>query len=221
VKNGLPTGEKMVKNRFPNRPLYLLVGMLFTLLVIGIFQSYQMSTMLSEIENIKTAIATKPSANYASDAASNAASNVTGSVKLKQILEEITPKGTPDYGKEAGVSYDNVEESLDVLRGNATLSLSTDEQQRYEKIANTEGTACRYCCGASTLAQNCGCSHNIALQGLVKLLIKSTQYTDEQILQEIKKWQILFFPKATLQEELQRRNINPESFELPAMRGGC
>jgi hypothetical protein len=152
--------------------------------------------------------------NVVSDGASE------GSI-LEQVLKEITPIGTPSYGKKAGVSYDKVEQSLGILRGYAALSLDQEEQQRYEVIANTGGTACKYCCGASKLSQNCGCSHNIALQGLTKWLIKNTDYSNNQILQEIRNWQILFFPKPTLQEELQRRNIQPESVGLPTMRGGC
>jgi hypothetical protein len=146
---------------------------------------------------------------------------ISESNTLQKILEEITPTGTPSYGKKAGISYDGVEAGLETLRGYAALSLNSEEQQRYEAIADTEGTPCKYCCGATKLSQNCGCSHNIALQGLAKWLIKNTDYSNGQILQEIKKWQILFFPKPTLQEELQKRDIQPESVGLPAMRGGC
>ncbi len=196
------------KNRDTNgvRDFRITFAMLSALLILTLFQSYQLFALSSEINAKK----------------GNTVASVTGgSDILQNIIEEVTPKGTPDYGEKAGVSYDNVEEALGTLSSYAGLSLSAEEQQRYETIANTEGTACSYCCGATKLAQNCGCSHNIALQGLTKWLIKNTNYSNEQIIQEIKKWQILFFPQPTLQEELQKRNINPESVGLPTMRGGC
>lgn len=187
---------------------------LVALVIIALFQTYQISTLESRLSNLKvTGVAAKVTTEESKPGGEENT--------LQQILQEITPKGTPDYGNKAGVSYDKVEEGLGVLRGYATLSLSSKEQERYNKIANTDGTACRYCCGATRLSQNCGCSHNIALQGLVKWLIKNTNYSDNEILKEIRKWQILFFPRPTLQEELQRRNIQPEAVGLPTMRGGC
>jgi hypothetical protein len=191
-----------------NKISYVIVGILSILLVITVFQSYQISLLTSEMENVKI-----------TGAVIGTSTNKDNT--LQQILEEITPKGTPDYGEEAGVSYDKIEESLRTLVGYRTISLNGAEEERYNTIANTEKTACHYCCGASRLSQNCGCSHNIALQGLVKWLIKNTEYSNDQILGEIRKWQILFFPRPTLQEELEKRNINPESVGLPAMRGGC
>lgn len=176
--------------------LYTSVGILLVLLVITVFQSFQISKLSSDVKT-------------------------DGSSGLQQIREEITPKGTPEYGAEAGVSYDKVEEGLNILTGYATLALSTKEKQRYETIANSQETACKFCCGATKLAQNCGCSHNKALSGLTKWLIKNTDYSDKEILQEIKNWQILFFPKPTLEEELQERNIQPGSVGLPSMVGGC
>ena len=147
---------------------------------------------------------------------------ITGSATdIQKIIEEIMPRGIPEYGNNAGVSFDNVEQSLSVLVQYANLQLNEAEQQRYEEIASVEGTACSYCCGATRLDQNCGCSHNIALQGLVKWLIKNTNYSDEQILKEVRNWQIVFFPQPALEEELQKRNINPEAYGLPSMRGGC
>lgn len=189
------------------------IGILVIVLAITMFQSYQIFKLSSEIKNIKITGAVV--------GISTTGSETSESSTLQQILEEITPKGTPDYGKKAGVSYDKVEESLRTLTGYTTLPLSSEEQQRYDEIASTEGTACNYCCGVTKLTQNCGCSHNIALQGLTKWLIKNTDYSNDQILQEIRKWQILFFPRPTLEEELQKRNIQPESVGLPAMRGGC
>ncbi len=42
----------------------------------------------------------------------------------------------------------------------------------------------------------CGCAHSFAMRGLAKYLITkhSSEYTDEQILEELAKWKTLFFP---------------------------
>ncbi len=189
----------------------LIVGMLAVVLALTAFQSYQLSLISASGVNTKTANAI----------VSESSNDVSNTNELQQIINEITPKGTPDYGAKAGVSYDNVEAGLRTLTGYATISLSPEEQSTYDKIASVPGTSCGYCCGSTTLDQNCGCSHNIALQGLTKWLIQNTDYSEEQILQEIKNWRILFFPQPALQEELQNRNIDPNAVGLPTMVGGC
>lgn len=42
----------------------------------------------------------------------------------------------------------------------------------------------------------CGCAHSFAMRGLAKYLITehASEYTDEQILEELAKWKTLFFP---------------------------
>jgi len=154
---------------------------------------------------------------------------VTGkTISAEQILAEIMPTGTPDYGAEAGVSYDNVEGSLRILTGyHSSISLNGNDEQRYIDIATTPDTACEYCCGignagfgTSTGKIACGCSHNVAFGGLTKWLIENTDYTDKQIVNEIQKWKILFFPKDAVKEEMQRRGVSGQAV-LPSMVGGC
>ncbi|MDN5327614.1 MAG: hypothetical protein PWP03_252 [Candidatus Woesearchaeota archaeon] len=197
-----------------NKTRFATLTILVLLLILIILQIFQILGLSLEIRTIKVRNATISTADYISGPTS---SNST----LQHLLEKITPTGTPDYGSAARVSYDNVEEGLQILARYAALSLTSDEQQRYDEIANAEETSCKYCCDVTKLAQNCGCSHNIALQGLVKWLIKNTNYSNKEILQEIKKWQTLFFPKPTLQEELRKRNITLEYVGLPSIVGEC
>ena len=153
----------------------------------------------------------------------------SGKNEVQQVLEEITPSGVPDYGADAGVSYDSVEESLRTLvTYHQTISLEGDELQRYVTIATSKGTSCGFCCeigesgfGRSDGKLACGCSHNVALSGLTKWLIKNTGYTNEQIRSEIQKWKTLFFPREALKAELRRRNMSLESAGIPSMVGGC
>lgn len=60
----------------------------------------------------------------------------------------------------------------------------------------TEAQAKQYRATPGTPA--CGCAHSFAMRGLAKYLIQKhgSEYTDEQILDELAKWKTLFFPGA-------------------------
>lgn len=153
----------------------------------------------------------------------------TGSASIQTIMDEVVPKGTPEYGGMAQVSFDNVDSSLQTLVGyHMSIQLDGEDLQRYIKIGTTRETACEFCCGIGErgFANSdgnilCGCSHNIAFSGLTKWLIKNTDYNDEQIVEAIKDWKGVFFPGPMVSKELARRGINPESVGLPAIQGGC
>lgn len=125
----------------------------------------------------------------------------------------VIPTGTPPiYGKELGVKYDYVSPSNQKLAdetirllGNIDRSEELNEKQleRYIDILYNmnKGISCEYCCGArSIIFENgdmaCGCAHSYAMRGLTKYLIKyhGDEFTDEEILTEIGKWKVLFFP---------------------------
>lgn len=205
---------------------YIVMALLGALLLITVFQSYQISSLASEIQGIE--VTGKVTTSSGGDTGSTGSSS-SGTPTLQQVLEEITPTGTPDYGEEAGVSYEEVESSLKTLMGyHREIELSGDHKDRYIGIATSENTACEFCCGIGNAGFGrsdgsiaCGCSHNLASSGLTKWLIKNTDYTDQEIKDEIQNWKVLFFPRDSVKEELERRNINPESAGLPAMVGGC
>ena len=190
----------------------VITALLAVLLIITVFQSFQIAQLSS---NGTGFTATK----------STSGSGMTA----EEILAEITPTGTPDYGQAAGVSYDNVEAGLSILTGyERSIALTGNDQQRYIEVATTQGNACEFCCGIGDAGFGtadgrlaCGCSHNIAFGGLTKWLIQNTDYTNEQISGEIQKWKVLFFPEGSVTKELERRNIAPESVGLKSMVGGC
>lgn len=146
---------------------------------------------------------------------------------VAKIAAEILPKGKPPYGDAAGVSFDNVEASMNKLatyhRG---MTLSGKDQERYIKVSTTDGTACEFCCGAvgsfgtSSGQLACECEHNIAFSGLTKWLIKNSDYTDDQIVQEVQKWKASFFPGPTVKKIMQSRGLATNS-GLPQQVGGC
>jgi len=120
---------------------------------------------------------------------------------------DVMPKGTPDiYGSELGVSYNDVSASnpqladatMQKLAAYENMQLDNSTLTRYIKIGSS--IACEYCCGAETLVfsngeRACGCAHSYAMRGLAKyLLIKHPDMTDLEILDEMAKWKVLFFP---------------------------
>ncbi len=142
---------------------------------------------------------------------STLSSTATGSSGAGQVslqASEIIPKGIPSvYGAELGVSFDDVtpnnpkvESTINIL-GNLdnSITLTGDDMKRYIDVASQ--ISCEYCCGAKSIIFDngqaaCGCAHSYAMRGLAKYLIKNhgSEFTDDQILEEMGKWKVLFFP---------------------------
>ncbi len=135
---------------------------------------------------------------------SSGSSNVLPSVSAA----EIVPSGIPAvYGDELGVSYNDINPSNQRL-ADATIekltayeddTLSDELMERY--IAIGSSISCEYCCGAEALIfsngdRACGCAHSYAMRGLAKYLLinHDSEITDMQILEELGKWKVLFFP---------------------------
>ena len=122
---------------------------------------------------------------------------------------DVSPKGIPEiYGKELGVSFDDIKvespekanaaiKKLGVL--DQQITLTGADLERYIAIASQ--ISCEYCCGAPAIIFNdgkaaCGCAHSFAMRGVAKYLIKNhgKEYTNDKILEELGKWKTLFFP---------------------------
>src|SRR3989344_3786465 len=138
-----------------------------------------------------------------SNVSGNAIATGIGTVSALDVL----PKGAPNiYGDELGVSYNDVsannpqlaDSTMQKLAEYEDMQLNSAQMERYVKIGSS--IACEYCCGAKTLVfsngeRACGCAHSYAMRGLAKyLLTKHPDMTDEQILNELGKWKVLFFP---------------------------
>ncbi|MEK6973732.1 MAG: hypothetical protein AABW41_00585 [Nanoarchaeota archaeon] len=161
----------------------------------------------------------------------------SSTIPLQAALNEIISKGIPEiYGKELVISYDDPVKGMNVLnqyddltdqtgRGSKAITLSPEKQQRYLKITNSIG--CEFCCGAQTLTTKsgepaCGCAHSGAMRGLAKYLLdKHPEMADEQILSELVKWKILFFPKDMAKQYLASKGISVSANDLPSQVGGC
>ncbi len=169
----------------------------------------------------------------------------------QDVINALVPKGTPSYGAELAVSFDDPVNSLTKLaklhRSVSTDSLSAEEKTRYINVGTK--ISCEFCCSAPSVVDShgrdlCGCSHAQSFMGLSKYLIKNhPEMTDEQILAELTKWKTLYYPKNMVQkgvallqndqpltaEALNDRNLLKKLStgdlgsigELPEMVGGC
>lgn len=122
---------------------------------------------------------------------------------------EIIPTGVPAiYGEELGISYDHIS-AVDsattnkVIRamGNIDRSIELEGEDLVRYIDIVSKISCEYCCGAKSIIFEdgraaCGCAHSFAMRGIAKYLITEhpTEFTDDEILAELGKWKILFFP---------------------------
>ncbi|MEK6917669.1 MAG: hypothetical protein AABW51_01860 [Nanoarchaeota archaeon] len=140
---------------------------------------------------------------------------------------KIIPQGVPEvYGTELKVKYDDVsannaqstEAAIQKLTAYEDMQLDETQMKRYVKIGSS--IACEYCCGAQSLVfsngqRACGCAHSYAMRGLAKyLLTKHPDITDEQILNELGKWKVLFFPGVHEQkaQALTAKGVDPTNY---------
>lgn len=152
----------------------------------------------------------------------NAGKGTKLSVKLtgdvtQDAIKAVLSTGTPSYGPEIGVSFDDPVTSLNALakldRTVPTSSLSEAEKTRFIYVGTK--ISCEFCCGAPAVIDGsgnsaCGCSHAASFRGLAKYLIKNhpTEWTDDEILLEATKWKALYYPKNMVEKAVAALNNN-------------
>lgn len=151
------------------------------------------------------------------------------------VMSEMFPTGTPDYGAELGVSFDEPVESLAVLaKMYPALKAEVEKNNpegfnRFMNLASKPvGISCEYCCGLKAIGiksngdSSCGCQHNPALLSIAVYLSAYTDYSDGEILREVMKWKTLFFPKDMIELGTSLAGGDTSVLnELPGMVGGC
>jgi len=190
--------------------IYLLAG----LVILAVFNQFQIFSLASVTKNsdINYGLNTQLSSGLA-----------TGVQSVSAL--DVLPKGIPDvYGKELGISYDDVSvsnpqkaESTIKKLGlfDVNLNLEGEALQRYIQITNS--ISCEYCCGAQSITfpdgqPACGCAHSYAMRGLAKyLLTEHPEMSDEAILEELGKWKTLFFPDVM---NVKASVLNDQGIEL-------
>lgn len=153
-----------------------------------------------------------------------------GGVDLKALEKKVLSKGVPDaYGAKLGISYDNVQQAMDVMKVYDDGKPMADAalNARYVKIAGA--ISCEYCCGVQTIIfpngqAACGCAHSYAMRGLAKyLLANNPEMGDDRILEELAKWKSLFFPQQSMEKAVQfslaGKDINQIDLQSNKYRG--
>ncbi len=129
----------------------------------------------------------------------------TGDV-AQDLVNNIIPRGTPWYGQEAGVTFDDPITAQKLWAKARAIQLSGGEQSRWNRIVNS--FTCDYCCGSPqrpTIITHCGCAHASAAQGMAKWFITNYggQYSDEEIYGEMARWYALWYPGPTVKRIVQ------------------
>jgi hypothetical protein len=247
--------EHMVKkkNNRVNGLMFALVIMAVALMAFNQFQISQVDARISEfgltepsgVSGSQVSLGTQNEKDLSaidfsqlkSTAHSIAALFPLESIETAQdAMNTIIPTGTPEYGEELGVSYDDPVNSLNFMNGQlwpAMRTLKTDKPevwQRYVNLASMPvGISCEYCCGLQAVGirpdgeSSCGCQHNPALLGLtVWLMDNRPDWSDAEVLKEVIKWKALFFPKKMTELTIQVAGMDATALEeLPGMVGGC
>lgn len=165
-------------------------------------------------------------------------------LQFKQIKADLIPSGVPEiYGDELNISFDAVQDAINKValfgptygQEGIKIILTGADLERYINIGSQ--ISCQYCCGVKTLTKKdgtaaCGCAHSVMMRGLAAYLIQNhPEFSDEQILKELNRWKISYFPKQTLLVKLaaMEKAGEPGIKELlqefpdflPQMVGGC
>ncbi|MBI4174701.1 MAG: hypothetical protein HY517_03575 [Candidatus Aenigmarchaeota archaeon] len=134
----------------------------------------------------------------------------TGDV-AQDLVNNVVPKGTPWYGQEAGVSFDDPIAAQKLWMKGASIQLDADQQARWSRIVSS--FTCDYCCGSPqnpTVLTRCGCAHSRAAQGMAKWFIKNygDKYSDEEIYGEMGRWYAVWYPGPTVKRIIQELQAN-------------
>lgn len=190
----------------------ILAVLTLAVLVISLINTFQISE-----------IRAGDSATIQSSTSQDTGGSSGSTTRVQEIRSEVLPdKGSPTG---YGIAYSK-QGMQQMVSWQKNITLSGEDRKQYVRVGTQDGTACGYCCGATAALRKdgtlaCGCAHNYALAGLIKNLVKNTDMTDQEIMQEVQNWKAYFFPKEVLKEELQKRGISPSAAGLPEMRGGC
>lgn len=147
----------------------------------------------------------------------------------QDVIKLVISSGVPEiYGQELGVSFDSVQQSINVMRqydptyGNNKITLAGEDLERYINIGLR--ISCEYCCSAKSIIRNdgqaaCGCAHSIAMRGLLAYLVQNhgVEYTDDELLRELARWKGMYFPKQMIKKmaaQLQNSDYTPDTASL-------
>ncbi len=169
----------------------------------------------------------------------NTAGAIAAVFDLEGIAENpmgFIPQGTPAYGEELGISFDDPVTALNFLARELYPRLNQDLQkndpetwQRYLNLATKPvGISCEFCCGVGPVGitkdgkSKCGCTHNPGILALTMYLMQNTDMSDAEVLREALKWKTIWFPKDMVGLAASLSGGDTSALEhVPGMVGGC
>ncbi len=213
-----------------NKSIIILIGIATILLIFNQFNLSGIGTTGSSISNVAA------SDVYSIKTTSQAIALLFPVNTIKNDQDAIAmmiSQGTPSYGDNMGVTFDDPVGSMNLLADNYN-NVKTDIKENYpdvwERYLNLAtkpvGISCEFCCGVGPLGitksgdLKCGCAHNPAIQSLTMLLMKDTNMNDAEVLREAMRWKSLWFPRDMVGLALKASGGEIET-ELPGMVGGC
>lgn len=139
-------------------------------------------------------------------------------------IKLVISQGIPAiYGEELNISFDQVQESIDVLKvfdpeyGRQKILLTGNDLERYIDVGLR--ISCEYCCSAKAIITQdgggaCGCAHSQAMRGLEAYLIQNhPEMSNDEILRELSRWKGMYFPKQMIKKmatQLQSGEYTPD-----------
>ncbi len=236
--------EKRKKDKLFSAPVIGLLIVISGFMAINFFQMNSVTAMVSYggLSKVSASNFGKELANIDIDSLKSTGYTLAAVFPVDEIqnaddaMRIMFPTGTPIYGDDLGVSYDDPVVSLATLAKmyntlkTEVKSSNPEAWQRFLNMATKPvGISCEYCCGVgpSGIDSNgnsiCGCQHNPALLSIALYLTAYTDFSDGEILYEIMRWKTLFFPKNMIELGLSLAGGDTSSLDstLPGMVGGC
>ncbi|MEK6978997.1 MAG: hypothetical protein AABW86_02150 [Candidatus Micrarchaeota archaeon] len=206
---------KIEETTQPQIPIhfYVMLGLLVVVLAFNQFQIMGLSSQIAALGSVAASTGGSASGGSSSSGSSSSGTGSSAELSAEQVWEKIKPSGVPPvYGKELGVNYDDTVGALGKLAAlddSITYSsLNEKAKTRYLKIGFA--IACEYCCGAKSLIfsngeKACGCQHSYAMRGIAKYILKNypEEFTDDQIVEELAKWKMTYFPKQHISKAME------------------
>ena len=129
---------------------------------------------------------------------------------VQDLVNNVVPSGTPWYGAEAGVSFDDPIAAQNLWGKGEAIQLDSAQEARWNRIVNS--FTCDYCCGSPqnpTIITRCGCAHAKGARGMAKWFIKNygDKYSDEEIYGEMARWYALWYPQGTVKRIIEESQI--------------
>jgi hypothetical protein len=153
----------------------------------------------------------------------------------QDAIAVMIAQGTPDYGEDLGVTFDDPVTSLETLARlyePLKAQVKQDDPEAFARFitlaSEPKGISCEFCCGIGPIGADkagesrCGCSHNPGVLSVALYLSAYTDYNDAEIIREVMRWKTLWFPRDMIGLALTVAGGDTSKLaDLPGMVGGC